>query len=77
MSDTAVTRSIRAGSTARSPRSARDTVLGLTPAARATSLKVTRPEARCFLVWARGLGKGLSVEVMGLKVYRIALSHRF
>jgi hypothetical protein len=28
------------------PRSARDTVIGLTPAARATSAKVTRPVAR-------------------------------
>jgi hypothetical protein len=46
MLETAVTRSIKAGSTALSPRKARDTVLGLTPAARATSLSVTRPVAR-------------------------------
>jgi hypothetical protein len=41
-----LTRSTNAGSTDLSPRSARDTVIGLTPAIRATSLSVTRPVER-------------------------------
>jgi hypothetical protein len=72
---------MRAGSTALSPRKALETVLGLTPAARATSLSVIRPVDRwlfkAVLAGTGALGKGLSGEGFRLKVDRIALSKNF
>jgi hypothetical protein len=50
------TRCTSSGATPRSPRSARDAVMGLTPAALATSLRVMRPLERRLV---SGLFKGL------------------
>jgi hypothetical protein len=55
-----MTLATRSGSTARSPLKARDTVLGLTPAASATSFKVMRPVDRWFLGRLADVFKGLS-----------------